>query len=836
MLRLRLVRLSQSNSLPIFRSIFDEACHAFSHDTITELANFVQNCFPRLLIAGLTSLLAIGTAPAQVYRPGFPGGPPVAVAPAATPKPHNDNAVPHPNAPLIDEFRVSGVVQEAEGQFYKLRGHAIVETSDLYLSADEIDYHADTGEAEARGNVHFIHYAGGEDIHCDKVEYNVDEETGKFYNIRGTTPAKIEARPGVLTTSNPFYFQGKWAERIKERYVLHHGFITNCKLPRPWWTLHGPTFDIIPGNRAISRNSTFRLRGVPLFFTPYFYKSLERLPRRSGLLTPNFGNSSRRGKMIGVGYYWAINRSMDATYRAQWFTERGLAHHVDFRGKPVRGTDFNFILYGVNDRGELQKDGTRIKQGGYLLSFEGKSELPLGFRAFADINYLSSYVFRQQFTESFYEAIFSEVHSTGFVTRHWSSFGLNIIGQRDQIFFSPTPDDSINIRKLPEAQFISRQRQINRKVLPVWFSLWSSAGLEYRTQPQFQTRQFVDRTDFQPTVSTALRWKWLTLLPSFSLRETYYGSNVQDGKIVGDNYLRSARQFQVDLDLPSFARTFRSPKFLGKRLKHVIEPRASFKYVTGIGSDFSKLIRFDETELMSDTTEAQLGIVNRIYAKRANGSVEEILSWEVFQKRFFDPTFGGAIVPGTRNVLISSVDLTPFAYLDRPRNYSPVNSTLRITPRSGFGLEWRADYDPLRGAITNSSIQADYHYSTLSGYVGHNQVRCVALEVPGLPVPACSDTATARLSPFANQVSGMIGVGKDNRRGWSAAFYATYDYTQGVLRYSTTQVAYNSDCCGISVQYRRFSFGTRNENQFRIAFGLANIGSFGTLKKQERIF
>jgi LPS-assembly protein len=38
------------------------------------------------------------------------------------------------------------------------------------------------------------------------------------------------------------------------------------------------------------------------------------------------------------------------------------------------------------------------------------------------------------------------------------------------------------------------------------------------------------------------------------------------------------------------------------------------------------------------------------------------------------------------------------------------------------------------------------------------------------------------------------------------------------------------------VQYQRLSFGTRNENQFRVAFAIANIGSFGTLKKQERLF
>ena len=45
------------------------------------------------------------------------------------------------------------------------------------------------------------------------------------------------------------------------------------------------------------------------------------------------------------------------------------------------------------------------------------------------------------------------------------------------------------------------------------------------------------------------------------------------------------------------------------------------------------------------------------------------------------------------------------------------------------------------------------------------------------------------------------------------------------------------DSCGIAVEYRRFSLGNiRNENQYRFAFTLANIGSFGNMKRQERLF
>jgi LPS-assembly protein len=56
------------------------------------------------------------------------------------------------------------------------------------------------------------------------------------------------------------------------------------------------------------------------------------------------------------------------------------------------------------------------------------------------------------------------------------------------------------------------------------------------------------------------------------------------------------------------------------------------------------------------------------------------------------------------------------------------------------------------------------------------------------------------------------------------------------MQYNNTQISYNTDCCSFSVQYRRFAFGTRNENQFRFAFAIANIGSFGTLRRQERLF
>ena len=92
------------------------------------------------------------------------------------------------------------------------------------------------------------------------------------------------------------------------------------------------------------------------------------------------------------------------------------------------------------------------------------------------------------------------------------------------------------------------------------------------------------------------------------------------------------------------------------------------------------------------------------------------------------------------------------------------------------------------------------------------------------------------LVPQANQISFSGGMGNTNRRGWNAAAAVDYDVLLHKRLYELTQVSYNTDCCGFSFQLRRFNIGVRDENQYLISFSIANIGTFGTLQKQERIF
>ena len=738
-------------------------------------------------------------------------------------------------------------VQSMDGSVYTLHGNpAEVESSTMVFRADDIVFNQETGDLKADGHVFFHDFLKNEKIWASHLTYNTDEETGKFYDVIGETSPRIIAKPGMLTTNNPFHFEGQWAERIGKKYILHNGFITNCKMPRPWWKLRGKSFDIIPGDRAISHNSTFVVRTFPLFYTPFFYHSLEKEPRKSGLLMPLIGHSSSRGFMVHAGYFWAINRSYDVTYMGQFYTSGSLVHHVDFRGKPRAGTDYDAILYGVQDAGAPDSGNPPQKYSGLSILTVGKSDLGNGWTARGSFNYISSFRFRQNWSQSYTDLTGSEIHSVGFINKNFDSYTLNVIFARLQNFQSTEiavtdpgstlahyVPNAVTIRKLPEAEFTTRDRQV-ADFLPLYYSFESSAGLLYRSEPvfngntlvdNFQTSQFMNRSSISPHVTGAIHLADISFIPSFGIQETYYGEAqtpyLDRYLTVGTNIVRSTRDFSLDMVLPSLARVFQKKTIFGDKLKHVIEPRITYRYVTGVGEDYVRFIRFDENDLTSNTNEVLLSLPNRIYAKRGD-SVEEIFTWELFQKRYFDPSFGGALVQGQRNVVESSADLTAYAFLVGPRSYSPIVSALRMSPISGLGVRWAADYDPYYHRLVDSSLTVDYHLKDYFLSIGHSAVNTD----PAITAPA-------------NQFRIRGGFGDPNHRGINAGAEAIYDATQGSIQYITGLVTYNTNCCGFSVQYRHINLPgvTTNTDQFRFAFAIANIATtLGNLKKQDRLF
>lgn len=747
--------------------------------------------------------------------------------------------------------------QEKAGNMYHLRGEVEVATDQYTLHADEIDYNADSGEVVASGHVELS--GGAEDllIQATRAEYNLTTQNGKFYDVLGTAGMKYRGGPrAVLTTTNPFTFRGKLVEKLgKRHYLLHDGMVTSCMLPNPKWSFHSGRVDFTLGGTAKIYHSTFRLRDIPVLYLPFAEHPAEQEGRQTGFLVPSIGVSSRKGLILGDAVYWAISRSVDTTVGAEYFSQRGWAQHVNFRARPSDDSAIELTYFGVLDKGLKTFNpatGTNFlqDQGGEDVKLTATAAtLPWGFYGAVSAEYLNRYLFRLAFTENFSQAVNSEVKSVAFASKPFAGYEFSMFLRRYQNFQSTNPGDVITILHAPSLQFSS----VDRSVLgPLKFGFDTAAEGLSRSEPGLRTANTVARLDIAPYLVAPVFAHGWTLAPEFSVRNTSYTQQLRavNGIDTPVNDPLNRRSLEMDFELrpPTLVRIFDKPVF-GRKVKHTVEAAIHYRFVNGI-QNFPNILRFDYRDLANDTNEIEYSLMNRIYTRKlkqpacteeekalkeaagdrsCSQGVREMLSWEIAQKYFFDQKFGGAVVPGVSNVLVSSEDLTGIAFITQPRDFSPIISRLRLQSTTRSQLEWSLDYDSKRGGINSSNVLFDYHLGPSFFGVSHTY-----LLTPGDIV-----TQTGALLPQQrfNQFRVLAGYGNPDRRGISAAANVGVDVQFKNFQYSAVQTAYNWDCCGVNFEYRRFGLGTvRNENQYRFAFTLANIGSFGNLKRQEQLF
>jgi LPS-assembly protein len=212
-------------------------------------------------------------------------------------------------------------------------------------------------------------------------------------------------------------------------------------------------------------------------------------------------------------------------------------------------------------------------------------------------------------------------------------------------------------------------------------------------------------------------------------------------------------------------------------------------------------------------------MTNRLYAKDKYGTVSEVVTWRIAHARYFDPTFGGAVLPNQRDFVLAAVELTPLAFLNGPRNYSPIVSTLTLNPYPFFSVEWRTNYDPLSKRFLDQNVGVIFRHSKYFAGVQDTAIKAEPL-----------------LTPQSNQISFGGGYGSTNRKGWNVSGSVFYDLLLNRRLFDFVTASYNTDCCGFSFQLRNFNLGIRQENQYLFSFQVANIGSFGSLQKQNRMF
>ena len=97
-------------------------------------------------------------------------------------------------------------------------------------------------------------------------------------------------------------------------------------------------------------------------------------------------------------------------------------------------------------------------------------------------------------------------------------------------------------------------------------------------------------------------------------------------------------------------------------------------------------------------------------------------------------------------------------------------------------------------------------------------------------------TAETSLQAANNQLQGTVSYGNGLNRGLSFSTAAAYDLQQHLFQGATVRLGYNTECYGVTFEITNYNLGARQENKWRLAFSLKNIGTFGNMRSQDRVF
>src|SRR5262245_44801784 len=299
-----------------------------------------------------------------------------------------------------------------------------VDCDDMQLFARQMEVF-DSHRVVATGDVLFVQ--GGNRIAAERLEFDTKTRTGTFYNAAGSVTLMQKVDRSLFGTQEPdAYFLGEDIHKTgPNRYKIVHGAFTTCVQPTPRWEMVAGSVSFTVDDHALLTNSVLKVKGVPLMYLPIFYYPIEEDDRSTGFLIPIYGTSRAAGHSISNAFFWAINRSSDATFMHDWYSKTGQGVSSEYRYQLGGGNQGIGTVHFLNEH-ELtitNPDGTTFVQPpkrNYNVTGSLSQRLSRALRARANVDYYSDLATEQRYQQNFNQATMSRRVLNGNVTGNWN--------------------------------------------------------------------------------------------------------------------------------------------------------------------------------------------------------------------------------------------------------------------------------------------------------------------------------------------------------------------------------------------------------------------------------
>ena len=704
----------------------------------------------------------------------------------------------------------------------EIEGEAGTVNAGQKFFADDLVMNIRTGELTASGNVVFA--TPDARISADSAVFNTKTRVGTFNNASGIAQLgeRGDRNRSMFGALEPdVYFYGSTIEKIgPDKYRIRQGGFTTCVQPTPRWLIVSGNATVNLDDYVMLRNAVIEVKDVPVFYLPLMYYPIQKDDRATGFLLPMYGSSLATGSTISNAFFWAINRSHDATFFHDSMFGRGNGLGTEYRylvGPQAQG---DFKYYWLDENEAVVNGGTRPARQSKTMRGGLTQNLPFGLSARARVDYVTDVSVRQTYNHDFYNASNSTRSYNGGVSGSWRNLSVNGTFDRTESFRDLT-NSTVNGR---EPGFTAALSGFRLGRLPIFATVNGEAG-RYILINRFGTTEqdlSLIKADFAPSIRVPLSTlPFLQVNATAAYRTTYYSESLTPNKTQVDvPVTRSYGDVRVDVVGPVFSRVFNPNNAIADRLKHVFEPSISMQRRTEIPNQERIPTATGYDIIVGGVTQMSYGLTNRIMVRKDTpgeaqaGAPRELLNVSLRQSYYSDAN-------------ASKFDTSySYGYNNRAANaFSPISMVARATPLMPLAIDYRLEYDPK--ALPDNP--------KLLGMGLNGTLRTVAANVSGGWSRQAFATTTQRGT--VTNANNFVQTAADFRLkqsqfGGIVAF--NYDIARSTLVNQRYVGFYNAQCCGVSFEYQAMNYSAQVSNQFllprdkrfNMSFTLAGVGSF----------
>lgn len=601
----------------------------------------------------------------------------------------------------------------------------VASSQKIDIKADSLDYNKAKGIAEAKGNV--LISRGDQTLSAEYVILDVVKEVADAYGEvvlkRGDTEwrgprlrydfkNRVGDAAGMSYDTPPFKVTAESAQLGDgNTYILRRAWVTTCsnEMEHAHYKVYAGTVVITPEKDITGKNTVFYMGVVPVFYFPWWYKSLtEDTGWRIRL-----GYSSKVGAYALTSYRYPISSDVKGETHFDYRTKRGVGLGQDFLWSNKESYDGMISFYYINDQKPLDRDDDPetcgIEKERYRIKLRHQASLTDRDSLYMQAAYLSD----TDILEDFFGHEYRQSRQPDNYAA-WSHRGDGYY--MDVLARARINDFYQQVNRLPEASF-----NVIRQVI-------GDTDLYYESKTTLSNLEKVwekgsgnqDYSTFRADSSHMILYPvktfgFLNLIPRAGYRATYYSvsrkeevstevvqttvtneviapsgvtnftmsyltsTNEKTALIDGDAELRSRMEFGMEASF----KAFKTWGFGETARRHVVEPYANLTLVPEPNVLPDQLYQFDDVDKLKEDYSILLGVRNKYQRKKGDMPFDLIdldiysvikLKTEDGESAFSSINFNGRLQPTERLLFVFDgvydVDESVLASLNSRVEYS----------------------------------------------------------------------------------------------------------------------------------------------------------------------